>query len=283
VQRLPSIFTPPVVAMAESGARPFSFGSEDGRRERDMAPGLRSHPVGTRNTLEDLGFPFARRLSSTSTLSSGSVRGPLGVVGGLPHRDSASPSLDSLTDPDFPFATRSPSLMEENGTQPLRPSITPSERISRVLRGRPSVTPSESVSRIQGRPSVTPSEALARLLGRKSGTATDPTTSASENTLSVVEIPVPAIARHRDSSGGGGSKTGSSVLSWPMPPGGARKGWVDLFKSKGGARGGSAEIQSRWSETQRDSSASRSRVASVVEAAGSREEITALPAMGEKR
>ena len=258
--------------------RPWSFFSEDNRRERDMAPGLRSHPVGTRNTLEDLGFPFARRLSASSFSSaeSGERRGPLAVVGGL--RGSVSPSVDSLTDPEMPFRmrTRSPSPLDEYGGA-TRMSVTPSESISRVLaKGYPSVTPSESVSRVaaarvqsssqnqsqsqnqtQNRPSLTPSENFLRLFGRKSTLSTtteDPSSSsmAEDDSLSVAELPIPEPPPPARKRGQTTSTGTSSLASWPMPPAGSTSGlrnWRDLLGRKSGAKG----WESRWSETQRDS------------------------------
>ena len=206
--------------------RPFSFNSsEDARYERNLAPGLRSHPVGTRNTLEDLGFPFARRLSSSSFSSSSTDRrrGPLGVVGGM--------SQESLTDPDMPFRTRSPSPTDVDGIGGggVRRTIEPGESISRVLaRGYPSVTPSESISRVAER---TPSENFSRLFGRKS---TGTNASTSSNSISVAELP----PRRSEASGS------ASLPSWPMPPGGL-KNWFDVLRRKEGG----PQQQSRWSDS----------------------------------
>lgn len=259
--------------------RPFGFGSMDERRERGMlAPGLRSHPVGAHNTLGDLSFPFERPVSSSASIVT--PQGPLVVVGGLSSTRSSS-LRDSMTDPDYPVRTRPPSVFEGFVANATRPSITPSESISRVGQagtgggGRPSSPIARYVQEITY-PALIASENIARLLGfaRKSTTI-----NTSSNPTSVAELPASPYRQTQS--------TTPSNFSWPMPPG-VLKGWMGSIRRKSKPID-DEQGESRWSSTQQSEQFSRSD--SPTGSENSRdglitalpEIITALPGMREKR
>jgi hypothetical protein len=149
-ERLSTPQRPPMQPVAElSRERLWSFESADAGRERAWAPGLRSHPIATRNTMEDLGFLGARRIpSEVSSLSTG--HSPIVAGGASPHL--SSPSTESLADPDFPFRTRSNSPGDDDtrSISRLQPSVTESGiSVKEIPRSAPSAM-LPALSKLQG-------------------------------------------------------------------------------------------------------------------------------------
>lgn len=279
-------------AMQENGlfspsiaARDFGHPGEDepfrfrGVDQRMTALGLCSHPVGAHNTLEEPSFPFDRPVSSSASIVT--PQGPLVVVGGLGGSFS-TPSRDSLTDPDCPNRTRPPSAFEGFVANGTRPSITPSESISRVMEGggaggarRPSSPIARYVEELT-RPTLAASVNIAHLLGfaRRSATI-----NPSSNATSIAELPAPTRRKSQSIT--------PSNFSWPMPPG-MVKGWMGSLRRKSKAVDGE-KAESRWSSTQ--PSRSEIRGESPAGSENSRDElitalpeiVTALPEMREKR